>query len=386
MGSISVASAEFSFDAYKVLKTQHANENIFYCPLSVISTLAMVYLGARGTTQSQMAKVLHFDNITGIGDTSDSQCGTSEFHKSLKDLLSDISKPNDSYSLKIADRLYIEKKYPILPEYLECVRQFYDAELKEVDFKTATEEARRFINSWVEKETNGKIQDFLVSGAVDPDTALVVVNAVYFKGIWKSPFKEEDTREVPFNVTEQESKPVQMMCQNGTFSVSVVTSEKIKILELPYAGGDLSMLILLPDDISGLEQIENKISSEKLMEWTSPNVMEKRRVKVYLPRMKIEEKYNFTSVLMALGMTDLFSPLANLSGISSAESLKVSEAIHEASMEVNEEGTSMASSADVVGDIKYSPEIEFRANHPFLFLIRHNPTNSIPFIGRYFSP
>ncbi|KFV62677.1 hypothetical protein N307_11486, partial [Dryobates pubescens] len=232
-----------------------------------------------------------------------------------------------------------------------------------------------------------EIQDFLVSGAVDPDTALVVVNAVYFKGIWKSPFKEEDTREVPFNVTEQESKPVQMMCQNGTFRVSVVTSEKMKILELPYASGDLSMLILLPDDISGLEQIENKISFEKLMEWTSPNVVEKKRVKVYLPRMKIEEKYNFTSVLMTLGMTDLFSPSANLSGISSAENLKVSEAIHEARMEVNEEGTSMASSADVVGDIKYSPEIEeFRADHPFLFLIRYNPTSSILFLGRFSSP
>ncbi|NXX43655.1 OVALX protein, partial [Tricholaema leucomelas] len=232
-----------------------------------------------------------------------------------------------------------------------------------------------------------QIKDFIVPGSVGLDTALVFVNAVYFKGIWKTSFKKEDTQEVPFNVTEHESKPVQMMCQNSTFRVAEVTAEKMKILEIPYASGELSMLILLPDDISGLEQLENKVSFEKLTEWTSPNVMEKKRVKVYLPRMKIEEKYNLTSVLVALGMTDLFSPLANLSGISSAESLKLSEAIHEAHMEVNEEGTSMSGSEDVVGDIKHSPETEeFRADHPFLFLIRHNPTDSILFIGRYSSP
>ncbi|KFP59108.1 hypothetical protein N323_10468, partial [Cathartes aura] len=227
-----------------------------------------------------------------------------------------------------------------------------------------------------------QIQDLLVSGSVDLDTALILVNAIYFKGIWKTAFKEEHTQEVPFNVTEQESRPVQMMCQNSTFKVAGGGGE-----ELPYASGELSMLVLLPDDVSGLEQLENKISFEKLTDWTSPNVMEKKRVKVYLPRMKIEEKYNLTSVLMALGMTDLFSPSANLSGISSAESLKISEAIHEAYMEVNEEGTEMAGSAGVMGDIKHSSEFEeFRADHPFLFLIKHNPTNSILFFGRYCSP
>ncbi|NXA30564.1 OVALX protein, partial [Ibidorhyncha struthersii] len=232
-----------------------------------------------------------------------------------------------------------------------------------------------------------QIQDFLEQGSIDLDTMLVLVNAIYFKGIWKTAFKEEHTREVPFSVTKQESRPVQMMCQNGTFKVAAVAAEKMKILELPYASGQLSMLVLLPDDVSGLEQLENKISFEKLTEWTSPNVMEKKRVKVYLPRMKIEEKYNLTSVLMALGMTDLFSPLANLSGISSAESLKISEAMHEAYMEVSEEGTEVAGSAGEMGDIKHSSEFEeFRADHPFLFLIKHNPTNSILFFGRYCFP
>ncbi|NWU17698.1 OVALX protein, partial [Cephalopterus ornatus] len=232
-----------------------------------------------------------------------------------------------------------------------------------------------------------RIQDLIVPDSVDVDTALVFVNAIYFKGIWKTAFREEDTQEVPFNMTEQDSRPVQMMCQNSTFKVGRVAAEKIKILEIPYASGELSLLVLLPDDISGLEQLENKISYERLMKWTSPSVMEKKRVKVYLPRMKIEKKYNLTSVLTALGMTDLFSPSANLSGISSAESLKISEAIHEAYMEVTEEGTEVTGSALVTGDIQQSSEVEeFRADHPFLFLIKHNPSDMILFCGRYCSP
>ncbi|XP_010175565.1 ovalbumin-related protein X [Antrostomus carolinensis] len=388
MGSISAANAEFSFDVFKELKVHHANDNIFYSPLNIIAALTMVYLGARGNTEYQMEKVLHFDKIAGLGGTIQTKCGKSvNIHILFKELLSDITAPKANYSLHIANRLYAEKTRPILPIYLKCVKKLYRAGLEMVNFKTASDQARQLINSWVENQTNGQIQDFLVSGSVDPDTTLVLVNAIYFKGIWKTAFNVDDTRELPFSVTKQESRPVQMMCQNSTFKVAAVPAEKMKILELPYASGELSMLVLLPDDVSGLEQLENKISFEKLTEWTSPNVMEKKRVKVYLPRMKIEGKYNLTSLLTALGMTDLFSPLANLSGISSTKSLKMSEAIHEAYMEVSEEGTKMAGSADVMGDIKDSSEFpEFRASHPFLFFIKHNPTNIILFFGRYCSP
>ncbi|XP_009806715.2 ovalbumin-related protein X [Gavia stellata] len=388
MGSISAANAEFCFDVFKELKVHHANDNIFYSPLSIIAALAMVYLGARGNTEYQMEKVLHFDKIAGLGGAIQTKCGKSvNIHILFKELLSDITAPKANYSLHIANRLYAEKTSPILPIYLKCVKKLYRAGLEMVNFKTASDKARQLINSWVENQTNGQIQDFLQPGSVHVDTMLVLVNAIYFKGIWKTAFKEEDTQEFPFRVTKQESRPVQMMCQNSTFKVAAVAAERMKILELPYASGELSMLVLLPDDVSGLEQLEDKINFEKLTEWTSPNVMEKKRVKVYLPRMKIEEKYNLTSVLKALGMTDLFSPSANLSGISSEESLKISEAIHEAYMEVNEEGTEMAGSAGVVGHIKHSSEFEeFRADHPFLFLIKHNPTNIILFFGKYCSP
>nr|XP_009676349.1 PREDICTED: ovalbumin {ECO:0000303/PubMed:21058653}-like [Struthio camelus australis] len=388
MGSISAANAEFCFDMFKELKIHHVNENIFYSPLSIISALSMVYLGARGNTESQMEKVLHFDEIAGLGGTIHFKCGKSvNIHILFKELLSDITAPTANYSLHIANRLYAEKTRPILPIYLKCVKKLYRAGLETVNFKTASDQARQLINSWVANQTNGQIQDFLEPGSVDLSTVLLLVNAVYFKGMWKKAFREEDTQEVLFRVMEQESKPVQMMCQNGTFKMAEVAAEKIKVLELPYASGELSMLVLLPEDASSLEQLESTISFEKLAKWTSPNMMEKKTVKVYLPRMKLEEKYNLTSVLTALGMTDLFSPAANLSGISAAETLKMSEAVHEASMEVSEAGTEVAGSAGAMGEIKHSPvSAEFRADHPFLLLIRHNPTNSILFFGRYFSP
>ncbi|KFQ53184.1 Ovalbumin, partial [Nestor notabilis] len=229
------------------------------------------------------------------------------------------------------------------------------------------------------------IKNILQPSSVDPQTEMVLVNAIYFKGVWEKAFKDEETQAVPFRITEQENRPVQIMYQFGSFKVAVVASEKIKILELPYASGQLSMLVLLPDEVSGLEQLENAITFEKLTEWTSSDIMEEKKIKVFLPRMKIEEKYNLTSVLVALGIADLFSSSANLSGISSAESLKMSEAVHEAFVEIYEAGSEVVGSSGA-GIEAASDSEEFRADHPFLFLIKHKPTNSILFFGRCFSP
>ncbi|NWU65591.1 OVAL protein, partial [Pterocles burchelli] len=386
MGSISAASAEFCLDVFKELKVQHVNENIFYSPLSIISALSMVYLGARENTRAQIDKVVHFDKITGSGETIEFQCGTSaNIHPSLKDMFTQITRLSDNYSLSFASRLYAEERYPILPEYLQCVKELYKGGLETISFQTAADQARELINSWVESQTNGMIKNILQPGSVNPQTEMVLVNAIYFKGLWEKAFKDEDTQTVPFRMTEQESKPVQMMYQIGSFKVAVMASDKIKILELPYASGELSMLVLLPDDVTGLEQLETSITFEKLMEWTSSNVMEERTIKVYLPHMKMEEKYNLTSVLMALGVTDLFSSSANLSGISSAESLKMSEAVHEAFVEIYESGSQVVGSTGAGTEVTSVSE-EFRVDHPFLFLIKHNPTNSILFFGRCFSP
>ncbi|NXG56820.1 OVAL protein, partial [Hemiprocne comata] len=386
MGSIGAASAEFCFDIFKELKVQHVNENIIFSPMIIFSALSMVYLGAREDTRAQIEKVVHFDKITGFGEIVESQCPTSaSVHSSLKDMFNQITKQSDNYLLSFASRLYAEESYSILPEYLQCVNELYKGGLETISFQTAADQARQLINSWVESETNGMIKNILQPSSVDSQTEMVLVNAIYFKGMWQKAFKDEDTQAVPFRITEQESKPVQMMHQIGSFKVAEIPSEKIKILELPYASGQLSMLLLLPDDVSGLEQLESAITVEKLIEWTSSNVMEEKNVKVYLPRMKIEEKYNLTSVLVALGITDLFSSSANLSGISSAESLKLSEAVHESFLEIHEAGREVEGPKGAGMEVTSIFE-EFRFDHPFLFLTKHNPTNSILFLGRCLSP
>ncbi|KAM6298922.1 ovalbumin-like [Aegotheles albertisi] len=387
MGSISAASVEFCFEVFKELKVQQVNENICFSSLSIISALSMVYLGARENTRDQIEKVVPFDKIAGFGETLESQCATtSSVHTSLKGLFTQITKPSENYSLGFASRLYAAETYPILPEYLQCAKELYKGGIESISFQTDADQARQLINSWVESQTSGMIKNILQPSSVDPQTVMVLVNAISFKGMWEKAFKVEDTlMTATFRMTEQESKPVQMMYQVGSFKMAVMAPEKMKILELPYASGQMSMLIMLPDDVSGLQQIEAAMTPEKLMEWTSSSAMEERKMKVYIPRMKMEEKYNLTSVLMALGITDLFSSSANLSGISSAESLKMSGAVHEALVEIDEAGKEVVGSSGAGMDVTSVSE-EFRADHPFLYSVRHNPTNSILFFGRCFSP
>ncbi|XP_006027297.1 ovalbumin-like isoform X1 [Alligator sinensis] len=388
MGSISAANAEFCFDLFRELKPEHVNENIVYSPLSIIAALAMVYLGARGNTALQVEKVLHFDELTGLEDPSITERGKPKgIHFKFKDLLLEINSHSANYTLRMANRLYAEKTYSILPQYLKCTNKLYQAGLESVDFKNAAEESRRIINSWVENQTNGLIKDLFGTGSIDNSTALVLVNAIYFKGKWNKEFEEENTKEMPFRINQQETKPVQMMHQAGFFKIASIGSEKIQILELPYANEELSMIILLPNDISDLDQLENTINFDKLMAWTSSTNVRKKKVEVYLPRMKLEEQYRLAPVLSSLGMTDLFTQSADLSGISTGRNLAVSEVIHKSYMEVNEEGTEAAAATGVnIVLMSYVFPIKFKADRPFLFFIHHKKTNLILFYGRFSSP
>uniref|UniRef100_A0A7M4E6F2 Ovalbumin-like n=1 Tax=Crocodylus porosus TaxID=8502 RepID=A0A7M4E6F2_CROPO len=389
MGSISAANAEFCFDLFRELKPQHINENIFYSPLSIISALAMVYLGTRGNTALQVEKgVCHYSNVAEVLWFLLTNCGEPKgIHFKFKDLLSEINSHSANYSLRMVNRLYAENTYSILPQYLKRTNKLYQAGLESVDFKNAPEESRRIINSWVENQTNGKGTDLFGTGSIDTFTALVLVNVIYFKGKWNKGFEEENTKEMPFRINQQETKPVQMMHQAGFFKIASIGSEKIHILELPYANEELSMIILLPNDISDLDQLENTINFDKLMAWTSSTNMRKRKVEVYLPRMKLEEQYSLAPVLSSLGMTDLFTQSADLSGISTGKNLAVSEVIHKSHVEINEEGTEAAAATGVtIVLMSHVFPIKFKADHPFLFFIHHKKTNLILFYGRFSSP
>lgn len=232
----------------------------------------------------------------------------------------------------------------------------------------------------------------LPQGSIDEMTRLVLVNAIYFKGNWMEKFPKEATRDEQFKMNKTQTKPVKMMNQTTEFPVALIPEMDSQVLELPYVGNNLSMLIILPNEIqdetTGLQKLEKALSYEKLMEWTRPEVMHQQKLIVSLPRFKMEETYDMKSLLISMGMEDVFDgQKVNLSGMSPNNDLVVSKVIHKAFVEVNEEGTEAAAATAVVV-MKKGRRIPraFIADHPFLFFIRHNPTKSILFCGRFCSP
>ncbi|KAK1337660.1 hypothetical protein QTO34_002293, partial [Cnephaeus nilssonii] len=337
MEQLSLANTQFAVDLFRTLKDNNPSGNIFFSPISISSALAMRHY------RSQMSKTLHFDAVKKI-------------HSSFQSLNSDIHKRGAPYILKLANRLYGEKTYEFLPEFLASTQKMYGAELASVDFQRVSEGARKVINEWVKGQTEGKIPELLAAGVVDNMTKLVLVNAIYFKGNWQEKFSKMATIDTPFKLNKKDTK----------------RDLKCRVLELPYQGRELSMVILLPDDIEdeamGLKKIEDQLTLEKLREWTKPENLSSIEVNVYLPRFKLEENYNLNSHLASLGIEDLFTSRADLSGMSRAGGLFISKIVHKSFVEVNEEGTeAAAATAGIATFCMLTPEENFVADHPLFF-------------------
>lgn len=380
MESLSAANTHFSLNVFQKISDANASANVFYSPLSLSAALSMLSLGAAGNTAAQMSQTLHFPSAAG------------DIHDGFNKLMGDLNKAEAPYSLSLASRLYGEQSYQFVEKFLSDTKQYYQAGLETVDFKQNAEAARVNINSWVEKNTQEKIKDLLGEGDVDTLTRLVLVNAIYFKGIWEKQFHVERTTEEQFKLNKNEMKPVQMMHHKAKFPLAFIPDVKCQILELPYVGKDLSMLIMLPiemeDDTTGLQRLEKALTYENLMEWTRPDMMDILEVQVSLPKFKMEETYDMKGLLVSLGMVDAFdSTKADFSAMSPSNDLVLSKVVHKSFVEVNEEGTEAAAATGAVMMMRclMRPEC-FKADHPFLFFIRHNPTKSILFYGRFCSP
>uniref|UniRef100_A0A8C3QYW8 Serpin B10 n=1 Tax=Cyanoderma ruficeps TaxID=181631 RepID=A0A8C3QYW8_9PASS len=385
MESLSVSTNSFTLDLYKKLNETSQGQNIFFSPWSIATALAMVYLGAKGDTATQMAEVMlskHFLNSVRLGAVDPEHEGAENIHSGFKKLLSDINKRKSTYLLKSANRLYEEKTYPLF---------YYNAKPQPVNFKRAAEQVRAQINSWVENKTERKIQSLLPAGSLHSRTVLVLVNAIYFKGKWEKKFLEKNTSEMPFRISKTKTKPVQMMFLKDKFFILHETTMKIRIIELPYVENELSMFILLPDDISdnttGLELVERELTYEKLAEWTKSTNMMKAEVDLYLPKLKVEENYDLKSPLSSMGIQNAFDPgQADFTGMSVKKDLFISQVVHKAFVEVNEEGTEAAAATGVLMMRSRVPTMTFKADHPFLFFIRHNKSQTILFFGRLCLP
>ncbi|KAM5167148.1 serpin B6-like [Callospermophilus lateralis] len=373
------ANGTFALNLLKTLG-EDSSKNVFYSPISISSALAMVLLGAKGTTAVQMAQVLSLNKSSSSGD--------GDVHRGFQSLLTEVNKTDAQYLLRTANRLFGEKSYDFLSSFKDSCQKFYQAEMEDLDFLNATEESRNHINTWVAKKTEDKITELLSPGSLNTNTKLVLVNAIYFKGNWDKQFDKELTQERPFKVSKNEEKPVQMMFQKSTFKMTYIGEIFTKILVLPYVSEELNMIIMLPDEHIDLKTVEKELTYEKYIEWTSPDLMDEEEVEVFLPRFKLQENYDLEEVLRSLGMTDAFDEArADFSGMSSRRDLHLSKVVHKSFVEVNEEGTEAAAATAAIMMMRCMRfTARFCADHPFLFFIQHSRTRGILFCGRVSSP
>ncbi|XP_004638311.1 serpin B13 isoform X2 [Octodon degus] len=390
MDFLIAANTHFGFNLFRELKKIH-DGNILFSPVGMSTAVGMIFLVTQRVTTSQLQKVFHLEKDTessGIKDEDKKIENTEEIHEQLQTFLTEIRKLSEDYDLYIANRLFGEKTYLFLQKYLDYVEKYYHASMEPVDFLNEADQSRKKMNAWVESQTNEKIKDVFPENSISSSTKLVLINAIYLKGKWDREFKKENTKEEEFWLNKSTSKPVQMMAQRHSFSFVFLEDLQAKIVGIPYRNNELSMFVLLPNDIDGLEKIVDKMSPEKLVEWTNPGKMETRNVSLHLPRLQVQDSYDLEAVLVALGFGDPFSELeANCSGMCLQSKLQAQKFLHRSFLEVTEEGTEATEAASMTFTVSPDSGCEnVHCNHPFLFFIRHNEANNLLFFGRFSSP
>ena len=364
----------FALNMYGKLKDQKGN--LFFSPFSISTALGMTYAGARGETAAQMENALRFP------------FGQEHLHPAFHTLIWDIQgrQKTGNYQLSVANALWGQKGEGFLPDFLKLTKDTYGAGLREVDFKADAEAARKTINLWVEEQTNQKIKDLIQQGMLNQMTRLVLTNAIYFKAPWAHVFQKRNTKDGPFTLADGTKLQAPMMRQTEHFSYA--ETEDLQALELPYRGQDLSMLIMLPRKADGISALDTGIAAKGLEGCVTG--LRGCRVDVTVPKFKTTSQFRLDDALGALGMTDAFGGKADFSGMNGKKDLSIGAVIHKAYVDVNEEGTEAAAATAVVmmGAAAPRPEEtkEFRADHPFLFLIRDRRTGSILFMGRVMNP
>jgi len=372
--AVVLSNSVFAFDLYR--QVRHMEGNLFFSPYSISTALAMTYAGARGETEKQMAEVLHFS------------LGHDDLHPAFAGLQASLNKlqKETDIELHIANSLWPQKGRAFLDEYLSLIQKHYGASITPVDYIRARESARRTINAWVEAKTDNKIKDLIQPAHLNELTRLVLTNAIYFKGNWLYPFDPEYTRSAPFYISPKESVQAPMMVQKENFRYAEFKS--VQIVELPYAGENLSMLVILPIRIEGLERLDSVLSTENLDFWRRN--LKDRKVHVVLPKFEMTWEIALKPTLQSMGMIDAFAfPGANFAGFDGDPKWYfIGEVVHKAYVNVNEKGTEAAAATAVVMGLggAGSPLPVFRADHPFLFLIQDRQTGTILFIGRVTDP
>jgi serpin B len=359
----------FAFDIFrKIMENADASENIIFSPLSISYALSMTLNGANGATREAMLEALRTNGIT-----------PEEINSSFSDLTNALLTVDKRVLMTIANSVWTEKNFAVKKSFIDILTNYYDAESKSFDIDDASAPSK--MNAWIEDKTNGLIKDMI--DELDPLTKMLLINAIYFKGKWKSQFDADETLQKPFYKPSGTSSEVPMMNQKADFKA--YDGDGFVLAEFPYGQGNFVMDIILPDAQNGVTQLLPSITGAAFTNWA--NKLSEQEVNLSLPRFKYGYKKQLKDILSDMGMGIAFSDYADFTNIADFPPLKIGEVIHQAFIETNEEGTEAAAATVVtIVATSYRPPVEFNADHSFIYIIREITTNSVIFMGRVADP
>lgn len=363
-------NADFAFKFLNEVAQEAPNKNIFFSPVSISAAFAMLALGARSITKTQILEGLAF-NLTEIQEK--------EIHEGFHNLMHMLSHPESGVQLNMGNAIFLTKKLKPLKKFLDDAKPLYQLEVLATDFNNPTE-AEKEINDYTEKKTQGKITNLVKE--IDPQTVMLLASFVFFRGNWEKPFKPENTEEREFFVDAETTVKVPMMCRIGTFDLYFDKDLPCTVVRLHYNGSATAFLIL--PSKGKMKQLEQTLDKERVKKWSDH--LFKSKIQLYFPKFSISGTYEITNILSKMGIVDVFTNQADLSGISGVPELKVSKVIHKAALDVDERGTEASATAATpkIMALSLAPIIEF--NRPFLMLIFDRDTNSTLFIGKIANP
>ncbi|NXS38533.1 A1AT antiproteinase, partial [Pomatostomus ruficeps] len=367
------SNADFAFKFYKQVRDEVGNKNIFFSPLSISTAFAMLSLGARKNTLRELHKGLAF-NLTEMEEQ--------EIHGGFQRVLQLLNDPHREVQLTMGNALFVDNTVELLQKFLNDVTNFYYSEAISSNFQNHPE-AIREINKYVETKTHGKIVDLVKS--LDPDTVIVLINYIFFRGSWEKPFNNFNTRDDDFFLDVKNSVKIKMMHQNKDFNVHRDEKLACWVVEIPYKG-NVTSLFVLPDE-GTMKQVEDALLKETVSNWLRS--LEKRNIYLDLPKFSVSASYDVKSLFKKMGVTEVFSDQADLSGVAEDLLLKVSKAIHKATVDVRENGTeaaavTMMEMVPLLLPFPPPPHISF--NRPFLMMVVDKTTDGLLFLGKIVNP
>ncbi len=389
------ANNKFAFDLYNEI-SKSGNKNLFFSPYSISTALVMTYEGAEGQTAEEMKNVFHFPENDILRPNSAA-------------IYNQINKKDKSYTLRTGNALWAQQDHYFLEDYMGRVEKYYGGKVANLDFKQEPEKSRQTINNFIAEQTNNRIEEIIGPGRLDPNTRLILTNAIYFLGDWKYQFDKKNTQDVDFFITPHNPIKVPMMYMSKSnmgnmkpepARFNYAELDKLQIIELPYKDNELSMIIILPKqgevydyETSELIKYEYTLEDidftfEKFNEYKD-QMEETSMEEIYLPKFEFKTEYSLNEILINLGMSTAFDMNgADFSGMTGNKSLYISDIIHKAFVKVDEKGTeAAAATAVILKDESFNPSQNiFKADHPFMFVIQETETGNILFIGNVINP